>query len=128
MADDLDNLGQGQAQAIVALVNEPTIRKAAESCGVGERTLYTWLEQPAFRAAYRKARREAFAQAMGLASKYAPLAVGTLATIAGDKSAPHSARVSASTGLLKFSRESLELDDVVARVEAVERATRGRGP
>jgi hypothetical protein len=124
MADALDNLAQGQAGAIVALVNEPTIRKAAEVCGVGERTLYTWLDQPAFQAAYRKARREAFAQAMGLVHKYAPLAVGTLATIASDKSAPHSARVSASTGLLKFSRESLELDDVVARVEQLERATR----
>jgi hypothetical protein len=126
MADDpLDNLEHGQDQAIIALVNEPTIRKAAEACGIGERTIYTWLEQPAFMAAYRKARREAFSQAMSLVHKYAPLAVQTLAQLLADKATPASARVTASGMLLRFSRESMEMDDVIARVEALERSTKG---
>ena len=33
-----------QERAIIALLNEPTIAKAADAAGVGERTLHRWLE------------------------------------------------------------------------------------
>ena len=75
--------------------------------------------------AYRKARLLSFRQTMGLLQKAAPLAVQVLVKVASDVAAPHSSKVSAATALLKHSRESLELDDVVARVEALERATKG---
>ena len=51
-----------------------------------------------------------------------PLAVQTLAKVMHDADAPHSAKVSAATALMKFSRESLELDDLSVRIEALERA------
>ncbi|MFN0131451.1 MAG: hypothetical protein ACKVW3_02800, partial [Phycisphaerales bacterium] len=56
--------------------------------------------------------------------RYAPLAVQTLASVAADKSAPHSSRVSASTAILKFSRDSIEIDDLAARVETLEQAAK----
>lgn len=126
-ANTSDNLSPKQEEAIVALLNEPTVAKAAAACEVGERTLYRWLDEPPFSAAYRKARREAFAQAIGLVRKYTPLAVNTLAKILVDPVAPHSARVSAATAMLKFSRESLELDDLAARVAALEGASADEG-
>ena len=52
-----------------------------------------------------------------------PHAVNTLAKIMADATAPHSARVSAASATLKFSREAIELDDLAARVEALEHAT-----
>jgi hypothetical protein len=44
--------------AIAALLSEPTIEAAAHGAGVGTRSLYRWLQTPAFREAYRQARRE----------------------------------------------------------------------
>lgn len=118
----LNGLTPRQEQAVVALLNEPTVSRAAESIGMSERTVYRWLDEPGFSRAYRKARREAFAQAISLTQRYAPAAVHTLAKIMGDESAGATARVSAATALLKFSRESIELDDLAERVDALERA------
>lgn len=112
-----------QERAIAALLVEPSVAKAAESSGVGLRTLHRWTrEDEAFIAAYRAARREAFGHAIGLTQRMAPHAVHTLAKIMADGSAPFAARVAAATGLLRFGRESIELDDLAARVEALERA------
>ncbi len=45
-----------------------------------------------------------------------------LAKIMADTSAPMSSRVSAATALLKFSRESIELDDLATRVDDLEKS------
>jgi hypothetical protein len=111
-------------EAILALLSEPTIGKAALKADVGERTLYRWLEEPEFMATYRTARRHAFRQAISLTQKYAPMAVNELAKIIMDKSTPASAKVAAIATMLKFSRESLELDDLAARLEALEAAAK----
>ena len=120
----VDGLSANQEKAIVALLHEPTIAKAAETAGVGERTLHRWLDQDQnFAKAYRKARREAFAHAIALTQHYAPHAANTLAKIMADATAPHTSRVSAASTLLKFARESIELDELVARIDALEQAT-----
>ncbi len=115
-----DALSPKQEKAILALLQEPTIAKAAASAGVSNRSVVRWLTQEDFSLAYRKARREAFSPAIGLTQHYAPLAVNTLATIMADKTAPAHARVTAASTLLKFGREGIELDDLAARVEALE--------
>jgi hypothetical protein len=109
-----------QEQAIVALLNQPTVAQAAQVSGVSERTLHRWLGEPTFAQAYRTARREAFSHAVSMAQRYTPLAVQTLAKTMTDTSSPHSSRVSAASNLLKFGRESIELDELVGRVEALE--------
>jgi len=120
--DPHDGLTPVQERAIVALMNEQTVAKAAAAADVGQRTLYRWLRDPNFAHAYREARRQAFGQAIALTQRYAPLAVNTLAQVMMDKTAPHHAKVSAATNLLRFGREGLELDDLAARVEALERS------
>ena len=121
--DDLQGgLSRKQERAIVTLLNEQTISRAASAAGVNERTLYRWLREPGFARAYRDARREAFGQAIALTQRYAPLAVNTLAKVMSDANAPASAKVTAAVGLLRFGREGIELDDLAARVEALEQA------
>ncbi len=115
-----DTLSPEQEKGIVALLSEPTIQKAALAVDVSDTTMHRWLETPAFGRAYRNARREGFRHAIALTQKYAVYAVQTLMKVMQDPAAPHSAKVSASGLLLKFSRESIELDDLVARVEALE--------
>jgi hypothetical protein len=117
-----DGLSTKQENAIVALLNEPSVAKAALACGLNQKTIHRWLDEPVFSRAYRKARREAFAQAIAASQRYAPVAVQTLAKIMTDATLSVSARVSAATALLKFSRESIELDDLATRVDDLERS------
>lgn len=119
-----DGLTHKQEAAIIALLNEPTVTKAAVACGINDRTIYRWLDEPAFSRAYRKARREAFAQAISASQRYAPLAVQTLAKIMADATLSVASRVSAATALLKFSRESIELDDLATRVDDLEKSVK----
>jgi hypothetical protein len=117
-----------QEEAIAALLSYPTIKQAAESLGIGERTLHRWLvEDQAFIAAYRQARRVVFAQAIAQTQRLLPLAINTLGQVMADKSAPHSARVSAATAVTRFSRESIELDELAERVQALEGQLAAKG-
>jgi hypothetical protein len=52
--------------------------------------------------------------------------VQTLVKVMADDGAPHSAKVSAASALMKYGRESIELDDVVERVEKLEVDTAAR--
>ena len=117
-----DGLTHKQEAAIIALLNEPTVQRAAKVCGLNDRTIYRWLDEPAFSRAYRKARREAFAQAIAASQRYAPVAIQTLAKIMTDATLSVASRVSAATALLKFSRESIELDDLATRVDDLEKS------
>lgn len=109
-----------QEKAIAALINETSVVAACRASGIGQRTLHRWMTEPVFLSAYRRARREAFGQAIALTQRYAPLAVNTLAKVMADGAATHAAKVSAASALLKFGREGIELDDIAARVEALE--------
>ncbi len=126
LAEETDDLQRAltpvQERAIIALLNEQTISGAAAAAEVGQRTLYRWLRQPEFSRAYREARRDAFGQAIALTQRYAPLAVNTLAQIMMGDGAPSSSKVAAATTILRFGREGIELDDLAARVEALEKA------
>lgn len=96
--------------------------KAAVTAGVGAKTLHRWLDQPVFAAAYRKARREMFGHAIGLTQKYAPFAVQTLVKVMAESTSNAASKVAAATALLKFSRESIELDDLAERIDLLEQA------
>src|SRR4051812_4316410 len=80
----LRGLSPRQDQAVAALLQEPTIGRAAAASAVGERTLRRWMTEPVFRAALLAARREAFSHAIGLTQKYAPVAVATLVKVMQD--------------------------------------------
>ena len=49
-----------QEKAIIALLKEPTITRAAKSAGIGETTLYRWLKEDEFEQAFREARKKHF--------------------------------------------------------------------
>ena len=128
VANQTDGLTPQQEAAILALLAEPTVAKAAETSGVPERTMHRWLREPVFRAAYQEARRDAFQQALSMVHRYAPAAVATLVKAMHDNSAPWNSRVTAATAMLKFSREALELDDLAERVKALEITSKENEP
>lgn len=73
-----EKLTRRMEAAIAALLTQPTLATAAAACGVGEATLFRWLQRPEFRSAYQAARREALAGAIGVLPAAAGDAVATL--------------------------------------------------
>jgi hypothetical protein len=120
LGESIDGLTPQQERAILALLSEHSVPKAARAAGVKERTIYRWLSDRDFGNAYRRCRREAFGQAVALTQRYAPLAVNTLARVMSDTTAPPGSRVSAANAIMRFGREGIELDDLAARVESIE--------
>ena len=115
-----------QDQYIVALLEQPTLQKAAAAVGVSDVTLWRCLKQPEFADAFRKARRDAFSQSVARLQHASSAAVGTLLRVMTDKEAPASSRVRAAEVVLSTAFKGIELDDIEARVAELEQAAQGR--
>jgi hypothetical protein len=117
-----DKLTAKQHKAISALLSEPTIRKAAEQAGIPERTIYLWLKNGEFDTAYRAARRESVQQATARLQFASSAAVSVLCQLMAKDTVHASIRLSAAKTILELSIKTLELDDLAARLEALEQA------
>jgi transposase-like protein len=109
-----------QERAIVALLANSTIKRAAKSIGVDETTLWRWLQDKDFHTAYRTARRESVSQAIARLQQASSEAVNTLREIVKDKQQPAPARVSAAKAILEFSIKAVEIEDMAERLAQVE--------
>src|SRR5688572_19110506 len=103
------NLTPKQEQAIIALLNETTTKAAAESVGVSEVTLHRWLKLPAFREAYRAARRDTVEKATALIQNSTWAAASTLVRLLGSSS--DSVKLRAAQALLEQAQKGLEIMD-----------------
>jgi hypothetical protein len=101
-----------QEALIAALLTEPTYAQAAEKAGVGQTTLYRWLHIPAFRSAYRQARRELIEAAVGRIQAATGNAVEALLTVASQGKRDGD-RVRAATALLEYAFRGLMDADLV---------------
>ena len=117
-----ERLDDKQVHAIMVLLHEPTITRAAKTLDLNEMTLRRWMREPRFIKAYHASRREAFDHAVGLLQHYAPMAVHMLAKVLNNDRTPPAGKIAAAAILLKFGREGIELDDLAQRLELLERA------
>jgi hypothetical protein len=115
-------LSAKQYNAIAALLSEASVRQAAAVAKVPERTLYRWLKAPLFQAEYRTARRDAVGQAIARTQQYSSAMVGVLLSIAADAKKPAPARIAAAAKVIDVAIKSVELEDLAARLDALERA------
>jgi len=120
MASSSQKRARKQDQAIAALLEQPTISKAAKKAGVGERTLLRWLKLDDFQLAYRIARRALVSQAIAHLQQTTGEAVETLRLVMKDKSAPASAKVAAARIALDLAFKAIETEDVEQRLKALE--------
>ena len=121
MAVKPDNLSAKQHTAIVALLTSATIQGAAQEAGISERQIHRWLaNDPAFDAAYRRARWRATQQAIARLQQVSSAAVTVLISIAADKQQPASSRVAAASKLLDVALKSVEIEELEARLTALE--------
>jgi transposase-like protein len=120
LGDTGDSLSPIQERAIVALLSNSTIKRAAKSVGVDDATLWRWLQDKDFHTAYRTARRESVSQAIARLQQASSEAVNTLREIVKDKEQPAPARVSAAKAILEFSIKAVEIEDMAERLAQVE--------
>jgi hypothetical protein len=122
-----EKLSRKQEDAIVALLTAPTIQAAAEATGITYITLWRWMQIPEFKEQYREARLEAVRQAVSRLSQIGSEAVDVLRDIMNDQEAPASSRVTAAKSILEGAFKGIELDDLAARIEALEKTLEERG-
>jgi transposase-like protein len=122
MAGRGEKLGRKKEEAIVALLSQRNIEDAARAIGIGPRTLYRWMKEPGFDAAYRAARRAAFSQSAARLQQMCTAAVSTLGKIMVDPNAPAASRVRAADSVLDHAAKAIEIEDIEARVSELERA------
>jgi hypothetical protein len=113
-----------QQKAIAALLSERTLGEAAKRAGIGERTLYTWLGEPNFKAALRSAEREILDEVTRRLSAGQSLALDTLQKLV--TSARHeSTKLRASVAWLELSLKFRDINDIEDRLTALEAALHG---
>jgi len=121
MAKREGNFTRKQERAIAALLTTDSVTQAASVAGVGERTLYRWLQDPAFLEQYRKARKAALDQAISTLQERSNKAARALIDIVEDREMPPSTRVMAAREILQTSIKGVERDDFESRLEELEK-------
>ena len=53
-----EKINRKKEQAISALLSQPTLKAAAEVAGIGEKTLWRWLQNEDFQDAFMEVRRQ----------------------------------------------------------------------
>src|SRR5579871_6067754 len=104
---------------ILALLQNPSVPKAAEALGVHPSTVWRRLQNPEFDRRLRQARRAQYSQAMSRLQQLNGAAITTLGHIMLESRSDH-ARVRASTDILKLSQANQDREDLLARVARVE--------
>lgn len=122
MSASKEKVGAKQEAAILALLSSRNIEEAARVAGVNQRTLFRWMKDPAFIAAYRAARRAAFAQTVARLQYASSAAASVLLKVLADPATPTSTKVRAAESVIAHAVKAMEVDDIEARVTELERA------
>jgi hypothetical protein len=105
---------------VLALLQQPTLDKAAAAAGISTATAWRRTQDPDFQDQLRKARREAFSQSVGRLQQAGPSAVNTLLRVMADPAAAAASKVRAASQVLEISVRAMELDDLEARIARLE--------
>ena len=114
--------GRKMEAAVTALLSQRTQDDAAHVAGVSIATLQRWQKLPEFQAAYRDAKRAAFGQSVARLHQMSSAAVSTLGKIMVDPKTPPATRVRAADSILNHTAKAIEIEDIEARVAALETA------
>jgi hypothetical protein len=108
--------------AIAALLTQRNFDEAARSVGITPKTLLRWQQQPEFQKAYREARRAAFGQAIARLQQGTSAAATTLLKTLIDPATSASVKVRAAEAIFNHAAKAIEIEDIDARVTALEQA------
>lgn len=108
-------------KAITALLSSNTLEAAARKSGISKRTLLRWMEEPEFRGAYAKAKRNVLRSATAILTRDSGKAALTLTQVFTAKPTENqSARVSAAKATLRLALDAFTLEDLEERLRRLE--------
>ena len=106
-------------KALVALLNSPSIVEAANSSGLSEETFYRYLKDNDFKSDYRAAKRQTVEAAITRIQQLTGEAVETLQrNLTCENPA---VEVRAAQAILDSAIKGVEIDDILERLEVIER-------
>jgi hypothetical protein len=98
-------------KAIAALLDQPTITKAAIAAGISHATMHRWLLDPNFHRAYMHARWKAVQQSIAQVQSFTSEAASVLRSIMNNTDLPAYARVSAANSVFRNGFRGIEIED-----------------
>jgi transposase-like protein len=113
-------------RAVLSLLTEGSISKAARKSGVNEKTLRRWLsDDEMFRAAYAKARQAAFEAGMNRIQALVERAVDTLDDLLDAQKHP-AVRLGAARTVVELGLHQRDAEAIVQKLEEIESNQRQR--
>ena len=113
-------LSANQQRALNALLSSPSVEAAARRCGITSRQIWRYLTDETFKTELQQRRGEVLsASTTGLVSGM-QLAAETLYALLEDAETPPTVRARVAQTVVELARKAVELDDVLARLEALE--------
>jgi hypothetical protein len=113
-------------QIIAALLQNPTIEKAALALGLSDVTLWRYLNDAEFQEEYRRARREALSQSVARLQSASSTAANTLLRVMLDRDSPVPSKVRAAESILRMGFEAMEWEDLDVRIRKLEESAERR--
>jgi hypothetical protein len=117
-----EKFGRKKEEAIAALLSQRSVDDAARAVAISTKTLLRWLQVPEFQAAYRQARRAAFSQSIARLQQGTAAAATTLLKTMIDANTPACVKVRAAEAIFNHAAKAIEIEDIEARVSALEAA------
>ena len=108
-------------KALAALIACGSRQEAAALIGISPRTIYSYMQDEEFIAAYRSSVLETIESATRKVQLALSPAVETLSAICADQEAPCMARISAARALLEYGVRMTETTDILTKLEELER-------
>src|SRR6266851_10047381 len=110
-------------EAVAAMLTQRNVEEAARFIGISTATLMRWQKEPEFQQAYRAARRAAFGQSIARLQQGTSAAATTLLKTMIDPATPASVKVRAAEAIFNHAAKAIEIEDIEARVSALEAAS-----
>ncbi|MCP3031942.1 hypothetical protein LF817_11355 [Halobacillus sp. A1] len=115
-----EKLNKKQELAVMAIITESTMQKAADKAGITTSTLYRWQQLDSFQERLHRMKQETVSQATARLRQGMTIAVDTLMEMAQNPKTPAVARASACRSLLEFGFKAHEMEHLQDRIERLE--------
>lgn len=112
-----------QRKAIAALLSSKNVPEAASAAGMGERTLYRYMGDPAFRLALADAEGEAIDGATRRLLAMQDLAIDTISEVLRDSASSAGVKIRAAGQVLDYLLKLRELRNIEQRLVLLEAAS-----
>ncbi len=112
-------------KVITALLTSDTKKEASAKAGISDRTLRSYLANPAFNTEYQKRKQKVLLDATRQIQSSLKTAINALNKIVTSKSSSDGAKISASRALLEYGLRFTDIADIIIRLEALEQPFKG---